>query len=291
MVVPKVSGAPPATLPVLTLPEISNAELAIDASGVATISDYIQYFNSHYADISFSGQRFTTVLKDENGIILFIPDLVEKVLASGNFSQIHDSLLVGKDYATAKINFLKSIKVTGDAIALNKKMIGFDRLLIELADKALAVQAGTATKNELADFHARFLATANDEQKKMLVQSGVLSSNAPKTFFMQVLGMLGLATPAVAIGDVPFGGMITLPIFCSCNLGYWVVVGPPVPASLFVPVSFIASPLFYSHKSLRPGAWWLGLYSPVPVPCLQGAPPTCIPAGVGSLILMSGTST
>lgn len=281
-----------ATAQLLPLPAIPDSELAIDPSGASTMEDYMAYANSHYQDAAFQASQFNAVMKDKNGVILLPTDLVAEALASGNFTSIHDSLAVYQKYYTAKIAFERAIKVTGDAAALNKKVIGFDELALSLIQKDFDVEAGKAPAISLQDFYGSFMATAGVEHQELLREAGVFAAARPSPWD-KLLAFFNFAPHrAEAVGTVPFGGKIGVPVFCVCDLGYWIAVGPPTPpaiGSLFVPIWVMANPLlFYPYHSLVPGAWWLGLYFPTTIPCSQM--PFCSPVGFGDELYMAGTS-
>jgi hypothetical protein len=292
-------GAPAVAVGTLPLKNVSDSEISIDPSGISTVADYIRYVDVNYADVSFDNTRFSSVLKDKNGIIIFSPQLVAQALADGNFSEIHNSLLVDKDYAAAKIKFFKSVKVTGSAISIDKEMIGFEYLTNDLIDHALAVGSGAFSKGTLSQFYGQFMATAREANGSLFQQLNNLSvkTDTNENFFTRIMQMLGLYHPALAQTPVnmPLGGPITTIVPCTCpaSLGYWVTIGPPRPASLFVSMVFVSSPLFFLDKSLVPGVWWLGSYTSVPMTCSQVAPPPapgCVPIGAGSIVYMAGTS-
>lgn len=293
------SAAPPPSpkSELLPLPEVADSEVSVDPSGASSTRSYVEFFVPHYADIVFDAKRFESVLKDENKLPLLVPQLVEKALFENNFSAIHDSLLVFQDYIGAKLSFLKSIKVNTKMIALSKEMIAFDKLTLDLIQKTFDAENHKISASELKDFYRKFNETTNTEHNQFLKEFNAVSLNNQDNFFEKffdtVADVLGLKKIAVAQFEPPFGGMIGAPIFCLCDLGFWIFVGPPVPpatGSLFVPLSFVASPLFFPFKSLRPGAWWLGLYFPSAIPCLEFFLFGCFPIGFGSLILMTGTS-
>jgi hypothetical protein len=286
------AGAAPTTGNLLPLPNVSDAEIKIDASGAGNVIDYLTYFNTHAIDggISFDNQRFEKVLKDGNGILLFTPDLIDKALAGNNFAEVHDSLTVQRDFALAEIAYLKSIRVTAGIASFHKEAIAMEELLIQLIDKTFAVEAGALSKSEFTNFYQKFRMTAESAHGQFVSQSGVLSlGSSGENFFARILRDLGFARTARAQTDFSFGGRIGLPVFCLCDAGFWVIVGPPKPASLFVPLAFVASPFFHIWRSLSPGVWWLGLYLPsAQIPCLSAF--FCSPIGSGGLILTTGTS-
>ncbi|MCX6731383.1 MAG: hypothetical protein NTX55_00080 [Candidatus Parcubacteria bacterium] len=277
----------------IQLPSVSNNEIIIDSKGVKTISDYINYFLTNSSKISFDGRKFKSVLKDGNGIFLFTPQLVEKAVKNGLTQEIKNSLLVHKEFIEAKLIFLKSIKVSGEAVNLHKKMIGFDKLTLELIQKTLDLENNKISKTELNDFYQKYVSRANLERKDFVKKIGLATDNSDP--LKRIIVWLGLKDDFFAFAQSmpPFGGTIFEPIYCVCNVGFLVPVGlptPPVSGSLFVPLVFIGSPLFFEYKSLRPGAWWLGLYSPTIIPCLQPCPAGCCPVGFSNLIYMAGTS-
>lgn len=245
------------------MPDVSDAELTIDAAGASSSLAYIIFFNNHYKDIVFDGNQFSTVLKDENGIPLFIPSLAGKAIADNNFSEIKNSIIIQKKFANAEIVFMRSIKVTGDAIILNKKAIGAEELTVDLADKALAVASGAASQKEFGDFYASFSLTASqangwyvDTMRALASAQKNSPTNNPFSFLWDTLGL-----GAVAHAQVPFGGPVLAIFPMPFLFGSYVTIGPPVPTIVFVPWAFLASPLFFPTKTFAVGSWWLGLYS------------------------------
>jgi hypothetical protein len=286
------SIAAPRSASVLAPPDVPDADIAIDPSGVSTTLAYLAYFNAHApSDIVFNNSRLAGVLKDQNGVMLFPQGLINKAIADNNFGEAHDSLVVEKDFVTAEIIFLKSIKVTGSAVALNKETIGTEELLSNEITKALAVGSGQLSTSDFLAYENQFSLTVQNAHAQLLASSGVLAIAPPQNWLDHLLAFFGIKAEAQAAGNVPFGGPIVAPVPCLCDAGFWIIVGTPVPATLFVPVAFLATPLFYLDKSLAPGAWWLGMYDPtVEIPCVSGVPPACAPIGTGGGIIIAGTS-
>jgi peptidoglycan hydrolase-like protein with peptidoglycan-binding domain len=277
----------------LSLPAVSDQEIIINSSGNKTIEDYITYFLKNSSNISFDGQKFEKVLKDENKIFLLVPQLAEKAVKKGVNQQIKESLLVQKEFIDAKLAFLKSIKVSGEAVSLHKKMIGFDKLTLELLQETLNLESNKISKTELDDYLKSYLAVSEIERNKLLKEIGFVMGKPDP--FKKLITWLGLEDwfYALAAGLPPFGGTIGAPVSCLCSSAFLVPVGLPTPPAagfLFVPFSFLGSPIFYANKSMRPGAWWLGFYNPAIIPCLVPCPPACCPVGRGNLIYMTGTS-
>ncbi len=288
----------------LSLPAVSDNEIIIDSTGVSTTENYIEKFlidTSSTSTFSFDARKFNSVIKDENGVFLFIPDLAEKTIQDGVNQKIKDSLSVNKEFINAKLDYFKSMKVFGEAIALHKKMIGFDKLTLQLAQKISDFGDNKISKTDLSNFFDQYKNLAESERKELLKKVGLITQKP--SLLKRIISMFGIEDQflALAAGLPPFGGRIGIPFDCDCSYSYLISVGPPtspISGSLIVPFTFLASPLFYIWDSLRPTAWWLGLYSPAIVPCFVisccpcpgGCCPCCIPVGFGNLIYMTGTS-
>lgn len=254
----------------LPLPAVADAETTIDASGVRTPEAYVQYFVSHSREVRFDAKRFRAALRNDDGVELLPADLVARALGDGLFAAIRDSLLAWKDFITAKLAFMRGIKVYGEAVAVQKRMLGFDRLTLALIEKALAAERGAAESAELKTFFEKFMATAQHENKEFSRQFQLTALREHGGFFERVLGLFG-ALPAFA-ANPPFGVTLGQPLTCECENAYWVPVSGPVAppnGALFVPKTFLSSPLFFAFKTLRASVWWLGLYTPGVVPCLD----------------------
>ena len=137
-----LSTEKPATTTLLALPDVPDSEINISSSGVSSTLDYLTYFGVHSQNIAFNSKEFNSVLKDRNGIVLFVPGLIDKAIADNNFLEIASSLLVQEQFTEAEINFLKSMPVTGTAVAINKENIGLEELEVGLVNKAIAVSFG-----------------------------------------------------------------------------------------------------------------------------------------------------
>jgi|GEM_PF-1547945 len=291
---------PITTIPIsstVSLPTVKDDEIVIAPGGVSTTEDYLTKF---FDDIStstfpFDTKRFNYALKDENGILLFIPNLAEKAINDGVVSQdVKNSLEIQRDFICAQLDYLKNMRVYGDeAISLHKKLIGFHRLTIQLSQKILDFGNGKISKAELSDFFEQYKKLGDSERKNLLKSSGVAAREP--NLIKRIISFLGIEDQiyVLAANLIPFGGQIDYPIPCLCDPGDSLLsVGPPSSVTLYVSAGFLSSPLFYDYKSLRPGAWWLGLHESISRPCLNpvGVPPSCYPTGFGSPVYMAGTS-
>ena len=279
----------------LALPTIPDSEIVIDGNGIYIIEDYLSYLANNYGEISFDGKKFDLVLKGENKVPLFVPELIEKAMSEGDFSKIQSSLVVYKEFLEAKLEYLQSIKVIGEIIEMHKKMIAFDKLTLVLIQMALNVPFGIATKEEVSVFYKKYESLANAEHaviRKKVNQLFSIIGEEKKSLFVKILEKLGLENNIYAHAvNTAFGGPIGVAIPCLCSAGSLLPVGPPRPAMIFISFFFFASPLLFKFKSLRSGAFWLGLYAPVPVPCIVYVPPAeCVNIASAPPVMMAGTS-
>ena len=284
---------PPRQDEILTLPEVLENDLLIDQGGVKNLQTYLEYFNAHSGEINFSyGEKFASVLKDESGIPLFPVELIEKALKENNFASIHNSLSIFKEFFSAKINFLKSIKVWGDALEINKIMIGLDKLAIDLMDKALDFESGKITKTDFEDFFKKYKATGLFYNFQFTEKLNASSSIQSRGFINDLLAIFGLTKIARALG-FPFGGLIAFSIPCFCSFGVSMIVGPPIGGNFYISFATMASPAFFPFKQVHPGAYILGNYVLGSPGCWQPAPPSpvCVPINFPfATITIAGTS-
>ena len=294
----KVKGlvSPPTFVPprqdeILTLPEALESDLVVDQGGVKNLQTYLEYFNAHSSEINFSyGEKFTSVLKDDNGVPLFPVDLIEKALKENNFASIHNSLSIFKEFFSAKIDFLKSIKVWGDAIEINKVMVGLDKLTMNLVDKTFAFESGKITKVNFEDFFKKYKATGLFYGFQFTEKLNASSSIQSRGFMNDALAIFGLTKIAHALG-LPFGGLIGLTVPCLCSFGVSLFIGSPSVGNFYISFATIASPALFAFKAIHPGAWILGNYVIGSPGCWEPAIPVCILIGTPfRTITMAGTS-
>jgi hypothetical protein len=261
----------------LAIPDVPDSDLAIDAKGASTLQSYLVYFNENSAKgVVFDASKFKDVLKDSDGVVIFAPSLISKALTDNNFSEVHSSLLAQKDFITAEIAFMKTIKVTGKAIAVNKEAIATQELLLGTIDKAFAVESGSLSKSDFVSYYSKFETTINGAHREFLAEATAPALPAGQTWFTIADNFFGERALAQSPFE-QFGGEVIAVIPCPCSLSLWVTIGPPGPAELYVPFAFLA-------------VWWLGQYDlDVPVPCLEYVGVACAPIGEGGMIIYTGT--
>jgi hypothetical protein len=266
---------PPASqIKPLALPVVPDSELAVDPTGAASPLEYMIAFNTNYKNIAFDAGRFDSVLKDENGIPLFIPSLIGKAVAEKNFAEIKNSLEVQRDFADADIAFMESVKVASGTVAFDKEVVGTEKLTVQLADRALAVASGALSQEDFNAFYGSFLKTAAQENADYVVDMKAFSLALPQQEKWPYDLFSEISPVAYAqLALIPFGGPVIniVPLL----LDYIVTIGPPWPAQLNVTFAFLASPMFFFYKSLVVGSCWLGIYLPPGTPIMVG---TSLPA-------------
>lgn len=282
---------PPRQDEILTLPEVLESDLVVYQGGVKNLQTYLEYFNAHSNEINFNyGEKFTSVLRDGSGIPLFPVDLIEKATKENDFASIHNSLLIFKEFFSAKINFLKSIKVWGDALEVNKIMIGLDKLTLNLMDKTYDFESGKITKIDFEDFFKKYKATGLFYGFQFTEKLNASSSIQSKGFINDLFAVFGLTKIARAFG-LPFGGLIAVSIPCFCSFGVNLIVGPPIGGNFYISFATIASPALFAFKAIHPGAFILGNYVIGSPGCWQPAIPVCIPINFPfATITIAGTS-
>jgi hypothetical protein len=191
---------------------------------------------------------------------------VDKALTDNNFSEVKSSLVVQKDFANADIALMKSIQVSGGAVAFDKEVVGTEELTVQLADEALAVASGDLSRSAFDKYNSSYMQTVgqlhDDYVRDMQVAFSAEPEKAKGLFSEFVHAVSPTAYAEVPGVEMHFGGPI-LTIFPAIY-AVFVTVGPPIPAEILVPDPFLATPLFFLMKSLVPGSWCLGLYEIAP---------------------------
>ncbi len=93
---------------------------------------------------------------------------------------------------------------------------------------------------------------------------------------------------------LPFGGLVTFTLPCTCSGALWIWFTPlwlgNIPGSgplVYVPYSSL---LYQGYMIGVPGAWHLGEYAPGVQACFQVTPVGCIPQPAIGVITQTGTS-
>lgn len=289
-IVPSPSGSP-STDDVLPLPVVADTEINISENGAGTIAQYLDVFSAEAKNVSFDFNRFSLITRDEYGMIILPDVLVSMGINAENFSEVQQSLSVYKDFLNAKISFLKTIPVTGDAKEISRSMIATDILTISLIDTALSSDKSI---EEISDYYQKYENSIKYYAKSF--QRGISVSYPIRDFLRKMATLLPISQTAFAqsVTGLGFGGLITAIQECTCTAGFLLWLSPgynPAPGvwTFFLSYVTIASPLLFAYHSPIPGAWILGNYLPAPGPCLSAA--LCVPEGAFiGIIEYAGTS-
>lgn len=274
---------------VLSLPTVTYKDLVIDQNGVSNFAAYLDQFMNLARNVTFPVEKYNSILKDENGITLSPERLVEKALKEKSFTQIGASIAITKEFEEYKIQKMKEIKVKDQGAVINATLIGFEKLVIEMLDKALLVEKGEITESDFDKYYQKYNESASYYFDQFLNSYGDIASR-PKTFLGKIADVFGMRKIARAIALLPFGGMITVTVPCTCSIGMTIVVGPPVGGKFFV--SAFGSRILANFRPFS-GSWIIGNYVPGTIPCLQISFPACVPQVGGENqgpVAIAGTS-
>lgn len=272
----------------IKLPEVLDSELTIAEGGASDFGTYMDVFIDKATNITFSYEKYDKILKNEAGIPLAPESLVEKAILDDDFSQIQESVAITKEFLEYKIGVMKGVAVKDAAVDINKLVIGFDKLTVELMDKAIEVYEGKLARANFVDYFAEYNNTAIFYNQELNQKYGVASLfYEKKGVSVKLAELFGLGKVARAFLPLPFGGVIGTITPCVCSLGALITVGPPVGGTFFI--SFFYSRIFAFFKPLA-RSWILGDYTAVSLLCLQPGTP-CVSAGrAQGVVIIAGTS-
>lgn len=272
---------------ILELPVPKEEELAVDTRGARNFDSYLDQFILKATNIGFPYQRYNLIAKDENGIVLSPERLVQKALQENDFSRLEESFAITKEFLIYKVNDLLQIKVTGDAISINKLVIGFDKLTIELMNQATAVARGKENLTNFESYYQKYNHTADYYAGEILKKQGGVALRKSGNLLARIIDDLGLREIAYA-ATKPFGGKISMVVLCGCELGLMVHVGDPVGGTFFI--SSYSSRIFANFAPIM-NRWILGNYKSGSPTCSEPTPGGCvlIEEGEGT-VTIAGTS-
>jgi len=285
-------------------PEVKDDEIQISPTGYSDILEYLKFY---FTGINFNKdpnlsqffQDISKEIEEKKKVPSFFSFVYIKDYLDGNknnLTEINKRLLFLKRFYEVRIEELKKIKIAFNLKDIHKKFLVHDYLEIILIDKFFEYQQGKISKGDMV----KILKEYEDFRAKLSreIQNIILSFNKTKSnyslFFYSIINKLFFIkeTKAITLPFIPFGGIITVVIPCPCSFGFTIIISPPVPAAIYVPFPFLASPLNFMWKLIVvPGVWALGLYFPGAPPCLIFTEEECIPIfqPIGT-IFMSGTS-
>src|SRR3989344_2413742 len=273
----------------LALPFVADSEIKIDQAGLKTSNEYLVYFAQNAKDIPFDRDRLKTVLKNQYDLSVPPFKLIEYVLEGDTSPALLASLETFKDVSKAEISYFGTVGVSGEAAVFNKKMIGLQKLQIQLIDKGLAVLSGSASKSDLQDFYTKWRNTGFAENRALLSGSGLLGESEGGFFkktISRIAEFFGFKKKAAA--QMPSGGgRFTALVPCTCSTGDYLIYVSGIPAALYIN-QFWAAANFALFLAGPPFPGMEGLYTYAGgTACLQV--PFCEPSGFGFLPIIMGT--
>ena len=294
----------------LPLPAVALSELNVGEDGLDTFDSYLEYFTKNTKNINFDNLKFGKVLRHPSKMFLLPTELIDRALARGDWNVVHESLSIFKEFLSAKIDYLKSIKIKGPAVEWNRAMIGADRLTLELISKAFSLEARSISRAEFEDYYQKYQQTI-DSQNKIFKSLGRSVPGEENIFikFLQFVSLWPAMAEAQSIAGLTFGGLITVNIPCLCIASFNLHFTPiyvaglgqlPLPDfPLLITAATIASPLLYLYRAPVTGNWILGGFvpngiPPQPLECIAlipTIPPVCAPIDIFfGVITIAGTS-
>ena len=151
----------------LPYPSVAISELTIQKNGARTLRDFITQIILRSAQVKLSKERYDALLKDKQGIILLPVPLIERALAKKNFTEVRPSLLILKDFIGEQEQFVRSVPVRANNASAGKLIVGFQRLTMNLIDKALDREVGKVSAQEFQNYFLAYTYTANNFYNSM----------------------------------------------------------------------------------------------------------------------------
>lgn len=282
-----------------------SARTKINLDETKGIKDIETYFKNVFVEIN--PEVTSTIFMNLFGLnepFSLIYLINETVSSQGNANQelIKQKNQIFQDFFRQRINRLQELKISSVLKNFHLAILLSDlfslRLSIEFDNYLDNKISKSEFYSELEDFNLKL-----NIIKRMYVDP-FLNNQVSKTenkflssmvriFFENKIWQNIFFKQAQAFGNVLFGGRIQKIIWCPCSAFAKVIhVGPPLPASLYVPPGFEATPAVFMWKNLyTPNVWLLGIALPTKLPCLNFQPHApCYPLDWGNSIFMVGTS-
>jgi hypothetical protein len=197
--------------------------------------------------------------------------------APGKWAAVESSLHTLKEFVDARTAYVKTVRVSGDAVEFARTMVAFDTLTSMLLGEVIA--NGGKPSEALQKKVAAYEATGTYYNWQIAARVGVLAKSNPTNIFDALGRFLALVVPPVHAqigGRTPFGGKITYRMDCTvCNRGFIIRLNNAVnksPLTLFISWATFGSPLFYINKNPNVSQNILGLYNKSSGKCEQ---PVC----------------
>ena len=300
------------TKSLINLPEIKDEEIQISSDGYSDVIEYLKFYFiginfNKYPDLLEYFRDIGREVEEKKQIPSFFSYAYVKNYLDGkdkNLDALNRRLLFLKRFNEVIKEELKKTKVSPNLKEIHKKFLINSYLEILIIDKFFEYQEKEISKDDLIKILNQYADLRNrlviETTNKIMSIIGEDTVTLPKRILSLYKILEKVFMVKEAKGQIsslilrPFGGKVLSVTFCSCTFGFTIIVGPPRPAIIFVPITFLSSPLNHLWKMIiLPMVWSIGLYIPVLVPCLEWSGEICIPASnqpiaIG-LIFRSGT--
>ncbi|NNM83636.1 hypothetical protein HKL94_00235 [Candidatus Parcubacteria bacterium] len=152
-----------------------------------------------------------------------------------------------------------------DALAAKQ---GLSSSTLATIKQAVMKEVATTT-----DLRAAFLNMVQNESPKAVRENSLLGT---------ALATLGKAfdaiftpEPVFAASDVPFGGALVYPLYCTQS-ETWLLAIEPLPPSYATLLSYVPYSQAFSSYNIPATNWLLGFYTPGAGVCVEGVCPYCV---------------
>lgn len=226
-------------------------------------------------NVKVSEDKISKAEKNKDGIPLLLRESIEKAISSGNFSEAKNTLAFYKEISDKKILALAGLTLPKEYAAFHEKMLSSEKSTSDLITYMQNVADGKASLDSAKQKYSEFEKSMDSTRKDF-----VALKNKD--------GLFSKYRVSKAEAAVPFGGMVSFTMPCTCDAGLAITVGPPVGGQFYASYGFMASPLLFPFKQLHIGAWVLGVFTPAPS-CFMFIGLACTPTA-GQIMTIAGTS-
>ncbi|TSC68668.1 MAG: hypothetical protein G01um101466_356 [Parcubacteria group bacterium Gr01-1014_66] len=264
---------------ILAYPAVARDELYISAEGAGSRREFIERFLLAEKDrVQITSTEYTRLMKDKNGIVLFPVALIEHAWAENDFAGIHNSLAILKSFFQRQEERLRMLPVSESGIGAGQYILGFNRLTVQLIEKALGREQNTISSADFSDYFISYKQTQKLFQREMqsAFSLGAKMPYSPRGrfVFLWKLSAPFLRIPgASAQGLIPFGGLIVANITAGCECtGFIIVVQDAATQGVLrLVLSYVSQFLLLGGANPSVGQRMLGRYLPGAGICLAAA--------------------
>lgn len=287
----------------LPLPAVDPNGLKISVEGAGNFAQYFAAVARAGDTATLTQSEYNSLMKDAQGVVLFPVALIDRALAAGDFSRIHESAALLKQIFIRNEALLRTIPVRVDGVSIAQKALGMNQLTVQLLDRALAREENNISAPGFQRFFQQYQNTqavfrrAIDRERANI--SVALPIDEPRgltgtmrVFARHFAGLLPLPEAWAQGPFVPFGGRFTQVTSKDCECTGLVATIQDVSVGVLdivIPYTALAVGVYNNHN-LTAGQNTLGLYFPTGICIYSGNYPCTSQKVKRGLWIMGGTS-